>query len=434
MKRSLSALDRLRVCPGSGVLPAVAHRGEAADVGSAVHDWIHTAVVEGTREANASRGAIADAWELSEAGRIRFHRIVDALEECPAPAVAQAEIPLALLEDGAVVPIEGGHGSYPEIPGLVLPGTIDAVWCERDGEPVEFEVVDGKLRCPKDAVLWVVDWKTGQDEYVTPIRYNWQLRGAAILAARYFGATSVIVAIGFCDEWGLRWEVRTDAWNRVLPMTLRELHDAERDAREIIARIAKQDPAKPEVVRSEHCRFCDARIACPAFVAAPRAMVTAVPDPKAGPLTSKRAVELLPLVMQTKRAVEIADAALKDHAREEGPIPLPGGKVWGPQDTVAAEIDTWLAFPIVAAAAAAIIGDEKKADELAHRAFRATKAAVREVLGEAIDEENARRKQAGERRLKKGETLNTLFNALLEAGAMTETLGEEFGAYWPEER
>lgn len=416
------------------MLPAVEHRGEAADVGSAVHDWIHTAIVEGTREANANRSAIADAWELTEAGRVRFHRIVDALGECPAPSVAQAEIPLALLEDGAVVPIEGGHGSYPEIPGLVLPGTVDAVWCERDGQPVEFEIVDGKLRCPKDAVLWVVDWKTGQDEYVTPIRYNWQLRGAAILAARYFGAASVIVAIGFCDEWGLRWEVRTDAWNRVLPMSLRELHETERDAREIIARIAKQDPAKPEVVRSEHCRFCDARIACPAFVAAPRAMVTAVPDPTAGPLTRERATELLPLWMQTKRAVEDAEVPLKDHAREHGPIPLPGGKVWGSKETVTAVIDTRKAFPIVLAALSTITHNEDKADELAHRAFRATKAALRDVLGEAIDEENERRKEAGERRLKKGETLDALFNALLEAGAMTETPGEEFAAYWPENR
>lgn len=432
MRRSLSALDRLRVCPGSGVLPAIANRGVDAAVGSAVHDWIHVAATEGEREANAERGAIADAWELAGEARERFHRILQALDGCPAPAVALTEVALALLEDGAVVPIDGGRGEYPEITGLVLPGTIDAMWCEIDGQPVEFEVVDGRLRCPAGAVLWVVDWKTGQDEYVTPIRYNWQLRGAAVLAARWTGATEVIIAIGFVDERGLRWETLADRWGRALALGPAELDAAESEARQIVARVAAQDPACPTVVRSEHCGFCPARIACPAFVAGPRAMLAAVPDPAPGPLTRAQAVELLPLVIQTKRALKMAEDALKDHAREHGAIPLPGGKVWGAWPTRKATFDTLLAFPLVVEALAPIVGEER-ATAIAHAVFRTSKDALWDGLGEAVDEENVRRKDRGEKRLTKKSVAEALFGALLEAGAMVEEIGEEFEARWPTE-
>lgn len=430
MRRSLSALDRLRVCPGSGVLPTIAHRGVDADVGSAVHDWIHAAATEGAREANAQRGAIADAWELAGEGRERFHRLLDALDGCPCPPVAVTELALALLKDGSVVPIQGGRGQYPEIPGLVLPGTIDAVWCEIDGQPVEFEVIDGQLRCPKGAVLWVVDWKTGDCEYVTPIRLNWQLRGAAVLAARYFVASSVAIALGFVDEWGLRWEVRTDRWQRALPMTAAELDIAESEAREIIGRVAEQDPANPTVVRSEHCRFCDSKISCPAFVAAPRAMIEAMVDGKPGALSRDQAKVLLPIVMQTKRAVEMAENALKDHAREHGAIPLPGGKEWGPGETLKATFDTALAFPIVVDALTPIVG-EKRALEIVHAAFGASKTSLGDAAGLAVDEENARREERREKRLVKKHVREAMFGALSEAGAMTETIGEEFEARWP---
>ena len=430
VRRSLSALDRLRVCPGSAVLPSIAHRNVEAAVGNAVHAWIHVAANEGESTANARRGALADDEELAGESRERFHKLVHGLDGCPAPAVAITELAMALLEDGTVVPIEGGKGQYPTIQGLVLPGTIDAMWCELNGVPVPFEWVGSRPRVPRGAILWVVDWKTGQEEYVTPIQFNRQLRGAAVLAAKWTGAEGVVIAIGYIDGGAPRWEVYTDKYGRALVMGAPELQDAEADVWAIVADAMAQDPAAPTLVLSPHCGWCDSKVSCPAFVAAPRAMIAAV-DATPGALTQGQAEQLLPLVMATKKALALADAALKVHAREHGPIAVPGGKEWGPKATTKTSFETAATFPALLDVLAPIVGDER-ASELAHEAFETSKGALWDAVGAAVDEENEARKERGEKRLTKKSVAEPLFAALKEAGATTETTGEEFEARWPE--
>lgn len=431
VRRSLSALDRLRVCPGSAVLPSIAHRNAEAAVGNAVHAWIHVAASEGESTANARRGAIADEEELAGEARERFHKLVHGLDGCPAPAVAITELALALLEDGTVIPTEGGKGRYPAIPGLVLPGTIDAMWCELDGEPVPFEWVGNHPRAPRGAILWVVDWKTGDEEYVTPIQFNRQLRGAAVLAAKWTGAEGVVIAIGYIHGGAPSWEVLTDKYGRALVLGARELQAAEDDVRGIVADALAQDPAAPTLVVSTHCGWCDSKISCPAFVAAPRAMIAAV-DTTPGALTRDQAEQLLPLVMATKKALALADAALKAHAREHGPIAVPGGKEWGPKATVKTSFETAATFPALLEALIPIVGEER-ASELAHAAFETSKGAIWDAVGAAVDAENEARKARGEKRMTKKSVAEALFAALKASGATIETPGEEFEARWPAE-
>jgi hypothetical protein len=159
-------------------------------------------------------------------------------------------------------------------------------------------------------------------------------------------------------------------------------------------------------------------------------MIEAMVDGKPGALSRDQAKVLLPIVMQTKRAVEMAENALKDHAREHGAIPLPGGKEWGPGETLKATFDTALAFPIVVDALTPIVG-EKRAREIVHAAFGASKTSLGDAAGLAVDEENARREERREKRLVKKHVREAMFGALSEAGAMTETIGEEFEARWP---
>lgn len=131
--------------------------------------------------------------------------------------------------DRAVVGPRRGEPGYDDVGAMVLPGTLDLL-----------------LR-GADAVLEVVDLKTGKKDYETP----WQLYAQAVAASRLFGEK--VVRVGYlyarktkCDEpaWETLDEDRLDEEAGRIAKTLRRLPMAE-----------------PE--RGDWCFRCDAREACP---------------------------------------------------------------------------------------------------------------------------------------------------------------------------
>ena len=68
--------------------------------------------------------------------------------------------------------------------------------------------------------------------------------------------------------------------------------------------------------------------------------------------------------------------------REHGPIPLPGGKVWGPQAEERQRFDTRQLYGALRAELDPVVGAEEGA-RLADSVFKASKNAVYEAIGEA---------------------------------------------------
>lgn len=433
---SLSSLGRVRVCPGSAVLPQIQSHSLPAAIGNAGHDWIDSAVRSWTSvRGRANLVDIADRWELWGESRETFFRYVRGLgNEPPVPEGTITEQPLALLEDGSVVPVRGGRGEYEAPEGTIIAGTLDAMWPERDGVPSWFLYPDGGApRVDPADVLVISDWKTGGAESTPPPRFNWQLKGQALLASRWTGARRVLPMLGLIDGGPVRWETEQDRHGFAVVLDEVELASIEREIRRIVAVVDAQDPDAPKVVTGAHCSFCPARAACPAHVAAPRAMIAAVPDPKAmGPLSREEAHQLLPIVLSVGPARESALVALKEHVRLHGPIALPDGRLWGLGEAKRVEFNTAGAFDALVDALIPLVGEDEALRQ-AQDAFRTTRDAVYEAVSRTVDEVNAERKQRGEKRVTKKSIVDPMFETMKKSGAMTYRTIEEFEARWPVE-
>ena len=152
--------------------------------------------VVGLLEREKHAEVVANQWDLQGIERGTFFRLARSFRPV-IPAGTVAEIPLGLLDDGDVVPVEGGAGDYVAVDGLLIAGTIDAMWSEPEQL---YRDADGSLLCPAGSTLWVVDWKTGTENNVPPPAKNWQLRAAAVLAGvageQEFGAGLACFAAG----------------------------------------------------------------------------------------------------------------------------------------------------------------------------------------------------------------------------------------------
>jgi hypothetical protein len=240
--------------------------------------------------------------DRDDAGRLAF--LAEHLR-LPVPAGALAEVPLGYWPDGSVRRVEGGAGRYVD-EGQILSGTIDAMWAEPSG----IQIIDGSaVVVDYTSTLWIVDWKTGAEEHVQPVDRNWQLRGAAVLAARWTGARRVIPAIcyvnaGECAEAVREGRVYTGRWEVGAPLDAAALDAAEAEMRVVLARARGEcdgEPASnpagepaaedgdaaavrlpvarahgagprrslsaPRLILGPHCDHCPARGACPALAA-----------------------------------------------------------------------------------------------------------------------------------------------------------------------
>lgn len=433
---SLSSLGRARVCPGSAVLPQIPSRNVAATIGNAGHDWIDSAVRSWSSiRGHADLADIADRWELWGEARETFFRHVRGIGgEPPVPEGGITEQSLALLADGSVAPVRGGKGEYEAPEGTIIAGTLDAMWPERDGKASWFFYPDGGApRVDPEDTLVIVDWKTGAADATPPPRFNWQLKGQALLAARWTGARRVLPMLGLIDGGPVRWEFEQDRHGYAVALDERDFGAISAELHRVVDAIDAQDPESPKVVTGAHCSFCPARAACPAHIAAPRAMIQAVPNPKAlGPLTDEEATQLLPIVLAVGPAREAALNALKAHARARGPIRLPDGRLWGPGEARRTVFDTAGAFDALVDALAPLVGEDE-AIRRAQAALCATREAVYEAVSAAVDKLNDARKSRGEKRITKKSVAEPMFEAMTASGAMTYRTIEEFEARWPSE-
>lgn len=204
---TLSALGHLAACPGSLSLSRALRTSAAALLGRAIHEAIEWAI-SGRGTALDVCALWADVLSADDAGRLAYLAQHLAL---PVPAGALAEVPLGMWPDGHVRRFtdeemaEAHHRGlrYPDA-GQDLSGTLDCLWAEP--YPLRIYPAIGSIpehiECPPASALYVPDWKTGDEDNVPRIEKNMQLRGAALLAARWTGATRVIPAIVFVSAAG----------------------------------------------------------------------------------------------------------------------------------------------------------------------------------------------------------------------------------------
>lgn len=389
---TLSGLQLLAACPGSGSLEHRRWCSDRADLGSALHEVQEWRI----RGVEPQADVIACRWGLDGEAADELARLADSFRP-DVPQGALAEVALGLFEDGHVERVEGGRGEYEALPGLLVAGTLDAIWSEPGMSRDELDN-EHPPRCHPAAVLWVTDWKLSA--YSPPIARNLQLRAGALLAARWTGARRVIPAICEMTPGPGTWDV-----GEVLGPA--ELDAVEAELRALLAAATEESP---RFVVGPHCETCDARWACPVQVTEARALLSHV-DRRAGALTTDEAAKLATMLPTARGALRAAEEALKAHVRATGPIELPGGKVYALE---VEEIESYDAGATVAAVegelGAAAVGE----------LFPAT--ITKSAIYDAIEAAGVTPKKAAFGRIRAG---------IEAAGGVTTKTREIFRARWP---
>lgn len=288
---TFSTLNRLEVCPGSYHLPQVDTASEHASRGTARHAYL-AALTHGV-----DPGAALEA--VPEEHRAECDRID--LEGLPLGR-AEAEVAFALN-----------------------PETGEA---RRLGRELgrRYEITDGEIAGTVDVLrpAYVGDYKGEHDDTPPPPADNLQLLAGAVAADVVMGWGEATVELIHLREDGSHWREAADLDAIALGAALLRIRDVVRKVR----------AASPDrVTRSEHCRWCPAFAACPATLALARRLAEspeAVGEEARGLLTVQ-AGHALQLVRLARKVLDTVEAEVREFARVEGPIPLPGGKVYGPR-------------------------------------------------------------------------------------------------------
>lgn len=439
-RTSLSGLGLTALCPGSASLPRVASVGPAAAFGNATHEMLSRRGGGYNDHSDFDVARLVATWDLADSQAADLAFLARSLR-LPVPAGALAEVPLGYFADGSVRRVVGARGEYEDAPGLLLPGTIDAMWAEP--EPLRVQWC-----CPPGSTLWVVDFKVptprmqaeeGGSHSVEPIARNWQLRAGALLAARWTGATRVIPAICYVTVEGARAAARKGRayegeWEVGAPLGVTELQDIERDVRAVLAAAgiggedaadsshvlvlrdgqedggslresgravlgrtgedllgvpARGDRRAPRFVTGPHCDRCDRAAACPAWGRLVLGVlgsgeVRAAPHLSA--LTPSERPHVLAAMLAARRFADAAERML----RAGGQVALPGGREYGPALEERRELDPGAALDVLAevvgedaalAAAEVSFASVKRALEGADKDTRARVWARLEELG-----------------------------------------------------
>lgn len=385
---TLSGLQHAATCIGSVALPRFGSESSPATMGNALH------------EANARRDGgtpswellteIADKWELEGKERAVFFARARSLD-LQIPETAIYEVPLCLRADGTVEPVEGGRGSYEVPDDAIVAGTLDILFTTIGTRPVPF--VDGRW-AESGSVLWTPDLKTGKAENVAPIRKNWQARASALLGAKWTGASAVVPAIVFTGPEGGAWDCHHEN-GEVGPLRPEELEQIETDLRALAASAEEQaqrvEAGKlPKLVTGTHCTYCPARSGCPAHVAEARALATGETGLIPGPLTREQAIRGAGMLGPIKAATKALDEALKVYVETNGPLPLPDGRVFGPQTVPDTTYAVRALYGALVAELTPVVGQEE-AERFADLAFSATREGIYNALRAAHENAGIKR-------------------------------------------
>lgn len=408
-------------CAPSGALPRVMRIGDRDRMGSALHEHMRDRAVHGVTAAfaEARLAEIAKTWELDEREASIFVARARGFEWNP-PRGSLAEIALCLCDDGAVHMVNGGRGVYKSLPpGARLPTQIDLMWSEP--EPLYYDPETSRPRCPPGSILWVLDYKSGKEEYVDAVERNAQTITGCVLAAAFTGATMAVPALCFIRKGKGLWDVPEHyldgpALAQGKSMILNAL-DAVEDQRE---RLRLGEPLS--YVVGSHCNYCDAQTYC---VAKTAALKTYLDDPHAldaKQLTPLQAVKLAELLPSFARFADQAKEALKQYTlATKKPITLPNGKEWGPNPHVEKEIIPEVALAVLAEE----FKDQPDAKDRARAILKSetSRAAIERVIKEFHAEQDIKRQAAS--------AMRRIMAKLVERKGFRETTEIWFSTYDP---
>jgi CRISPR/Cas system-associated exonuclease Cas4 (RecB family) len=186
----------------------------------------------------------------------------------------------------------------PETDELVTRGTADAIASGKD-------------------LTVVLDFKSGAEERVEPVESNLQLHAYALGVALVQGSREYRTGLVFLREQAPLVRVS----RAYLPHEWWSVLDR--------IKAAVKRPPVPTV--GTHCNDCYQRRRCPAWILPAHAGPSVLePFTRPAGLTPQNAARALQIVTAMKDVVTIAEAHLRDYAREVGGI-VEGDRVWAPQ-------------------------------------------------------------------------------------------------------
>jgi hypothetical protein len=383
---------------------------EAADKGSAGHEHMHLRATHGVAYAVQELDRTLARWNVEEREAAFLRSRLLRFEWTP-PKGAVMELRLALMPDFSV---ERVHPDARFHPGALFTGQFDVMWAE----PVPLFMRGDRIFCPPDSALVVSDYKFGTDAWVHTIEANLQLGIYGYLAARWTQAKSVVPSIIFPGPGEGDWDVDR-------PWGERELDAMEQRIRALLAsvdrnrlKLAQGEPL--ELKEGRHCLYCPARSHCPAKTALFKRVLGERTASVFGdaPLTNEQASRGAAALPELERAARELKEILQDHVRENGPIDLEDGVVWGPERD---ERDEILSSP-ARAILVAELGSEY-ADE-----------ALRTKISKKSIEDAVKRKHDDQgimRRVKP--TMGRILGKLGEAGAIVRQKRETWCAHRPQQ-
>ena len=244
-KPTASSLERALACPASLVLPQVHTTSEYAKRGTEIARFIR--LVIGGASVEAAAETVGDLEWRATCLALDWKKLAGDLSE------VQGEMAYALdVETDDARRLGSNLGRhYPPTSATEFCGTSD----------IEGERIDG--------IPVVVDVKSGQP--VTLAAHNPQIRFFALVKHLLTGAPEVEGRIAYVGEDG-------SVWSDCHTFSAFDLESFGDELRALPARIAAARDAAatsvPTVSTGDHCRYCPAKPACPAYVALARTMVT----------------------------------------------------------------------------------------------------------------------------------------------------------------
>jgi hypothetical protein len=314
-----SALERVLACTASHVLPATYDApGEPAERGTAIAKFIRD-VVAGMSPHDASV-RIPIQWRAT-CQALDWAKLTGGLTD------VRGEVAYALdtaTDEVTELGINIGR-NYPKLSPTQIGGTVDIEGMSTLGHPV------------------VIDVKSGQD--VTPAAENAQIRYFARIAQLRHGAEMVEARIAYVAEDG----------SVTLDVAFLDTFDLDSFGDELVGLVSnvkrtrlKMAAGEPVPVRAgDHCKYCPAMNACPAYVGIARhmlPMVEAFAGPEAVAMTEAKKEDLEAVVasrftamtpdelgaayLKLKQIERLADAVAKGikAMAERQDIPLPDGR------------------------------------------------------------------------------------------------------------
>jgi len=313
-----SEMQRVVACPGSAVLPRVDTESDEAAHGQVVHDFLAAVPTAG-------RDAALEAVPLE-------HRA--ALEGIPVGSLPldakrfKAEVAYAYNLDTERARFLGQHlkRRYTTEPNEV-PITLDVAG------------VDGELAL-------VADYKSGWG-HVPPAPENLQIGLGVLVVADVEGLQEGRGAIIRVRDTGEPWYDEAEFSPFELEVVREQLREARAKVREQRARFEAGKTVN--VTTGKHCRYCPAKLHCPAFQQTLATMATR-PDDLVQELRSMLTPELAARAYRNfkfaKEALQVIELALRGFAADH-PIPLEDGKVYGYEERTEKSFDARTVFEVL---------------------------------------------------------------------------------------